>query len=111
MTIKQMQEKLNLEGVSLDSENSEITEVYTSDLLSDIMGNAPENSVLVTIQAHKNTVAVATLKESKAIIICNNRPIPEDMIEAAKSEEISIFRTEMNQYQISGKLYSLIESI
>ena len=111
MTIKQMQEKLNLEVVSLDSENSEITEVYTSDLLSDIMGNAPENSVLVTIQAHKNTDAVATLKERKAIIICNNRPIPEDMIEAAKSEEISIFRTEMNQYQISGKLYSLIESI
>mgnify|MGYP003425503283 FL=1 len=110
MTIKQMQEKLNLEVISLDSENSEITEVYTSDLLSDIMGNAPENSVLVTIQDHKNTVAVATLKESKAIIICNNRPIPEDMIEAAKSEEISIFRTEMNQYQISGKLYSLIES-
>ncbi len=109
MTIEQMQKELNLELIQAKSENLEITEVYTSDLLSDIMGNAPDSCVLVTIQAHKNTVAVATLKESPAIIICNSRPIPEDMIEAAKSEDIAIFRTDLTQFEVSGKLYQLIK--
>lgn len=109
MTIKQMQNELNLEIIQNDFDDVEITQVYTSDLLSDIMGNAPDESILVTIQAHKNTVAVATLKESKAIIICNSRPIPDDMIETAKAEKIAIFRTDLSQFKVSGKLYKLIK--
>lgn len=109
MTIKQMQDELKLEVIQNDFDDVEITQVYTSDLLSDIMGNAPDESILVTIQAHKNTVAVATLKESKAIIICNSRPIPDDMTETAKAEKIAIFRTSSSQFEISGKLYKLIK--
>lgn len=109
MTLSQIQKELNLEIIQNNFDDVEITEVYTSDLLSDIMGNAPDESILITIQAHKNTVAVATLKESKAIIICNNRPIPEDMIESASSENIGIFKTSLTQFEISGKLYQLIK--
>ena len=42
-----------------EGDDLEIQNGYTSDLLSDVMGNAPEDSVLITIQAHKNTIAVA----------------------------------------------------
>ena len=41
--------------------DAEITTGYTSDLLSDVMGNADDGAVLITIQAHKNTVAVSSL--------------------------------------------------
>ena len=34
---------------------------YSSDLLSDVMANAKADGVLVTVQAHKNAVAVASL--------------------------------------------------
>lgn len=90
--------------------NREIAGAYTSDLLSDAMANAPENGVLVTIQAHKNTVAVGTLKDLAAIVICNNRPIPDDMIEAARSEGIAIFVTGESQYAVSGKLWQRLGS-
>ena len=109
MTIKQMQKELKLEIIQDEFDDAKITKVYTSDLLSDIMGNAPEESVLITIQAHKNTVAVATSKKSPAIIICNSRPIPDDMLESAKSEKIVIFKTDLTQFEISGKLYHLIK--
>lgn len=83
----------------------EIAGAYTTDLLSDAMANAVNDGILITIQAHKNTVAVATLKDLVAIVICNNRPIPDDMIESAREEGIAIFLTPENQFTVSGKLY------
>lgn len=89
-------------------EDRDITGGYTSDLLSDAMANAPDNGVLITIQAHKNTVAVGTLKDLAAIIICNNRSVPDDMIKAAREEGIALFVTEENQFTVSGKLYPVL---
>lgn len=84
---------------------TEVSGVYTSDLLSDVMAHAQEGQALVTIQAHKNTVAVATLVGLPAIIICNDRELPEDMIESAAQEGIAIFRTALDQYEVSGRLW------
>ncbi|OJF77318.1 MAG: hypothetical protein BKP49_02290 [Treponema sp. CETP13] len=112
MKLSKIAKKLQLQiitpSVLSDVPDSEITTIYTGDLLSDIMGNAPDECLIVTIQAHKNTVAVATLKDSPAIIICNNRQISEEMKLAATSEKIIIFKTDKNQYEISGLLYTLL---
>ena len=89
--------------------DTDIQSVYTSDLLSDVLGNAPDNCILITIQAHRNTVAVATTKDSPAIIVCNDRPIPADMISAAEQEHIAVFLTDKNQYTISGMLYKKLD--
>jgi len=89
--------------------DTDITTAYTGDLLSDIMGKAPDGSILVTIQAHKNTIAVATLKDCPAIIICNNQAISEDMKDAAKKENIQLYSTLKNQFEISGQLYTLLK--
>jgi hypothetical protein len=108
MTVGEMAQALNLVSLNMADETREVTAAYTSDLLSDVMGNADDEAALITIQAHKNTVAVATLKDSPAIIICNSRPIADDMIEAVKSEGISLFVTDENQFAVSGKLYRLL---
>lgn len=105
MTVKELESLLPLTCVQNKFEDEQITKVYTSDLLSDVLANADDNSVLVTIQAHKNTVAVASLKGSPAIIVCNDRPIPDDMIEAATSEKIAVYTTNLNQYTVSGKIF------
>ena len=78
---------------------------YASDLLSDVMGNAVEGMVLVTIQAHKNTVAVASLIGIAAIVVCNDRLVPDDMVAAAAAEGVAIFRTPLSQFEVSGRLW------
>jgi len=110
MKISEIAQFLNAECVQDSFADREIQGAYTSDLLSDAIANAIENGILITIQAHKNTVAVATLKDLAAIVICNNRPIPDDMIEAARAENIAIFLTAENQYTVSGKLYQKINT-
>lgn len=89
-------------------EDRTIAGAYTSDLLSDAIAHAPDDGVLITIQAHKNTVAVGSLKDLCAIVICNNRPIPDDMIEAARDEGIALILTSESQYAVSGKLYPVL---
>lgn len=108
MTAKEVAEQLGLTAVQTTGEGRSLVTGYTSDLLSDVMANAEEGSVLITIQAHKNTVAVASLAGCGAIIICNDREIPEDMVAAAAAEEIPIYGCEASQYQISARVHGLL---
>ena len=109
MTIRDAAKILGAEIVQDNFKDSDLSGAYTSDLLSDVMANAKDGGALITIQAHKNTVAVATLVDISAIIICNSRPIPEDMIAAAKEKGIAILLTRQNQYIVSGRLYEQLE--
>ena len=108
MKVREIETLLPAHTVQSVFGDTDILECYTSDLLSDVMANAGDATVLVTIQAHKNTVAVASLNDIRAIVVCNDRPIPEDMVAAAADEGIAIFRTAENQFVVSGKLYTAL---
>jgi hypothetical protein len=108
MQLRDVQADLSLELI-VGSLDCEITGGYTSDLLSDVMAHAEEGDALVTIQAHNNTVAVASHVDAPAVIICNSRPIPDEMIAAAKEHEVVLCRTDLNQFQVSGRLYARLE--
>jgi hypothetical protein len=108
MTIRETAEALGASILHDEFEDRDISGAYTSDLLSDVMAHAKDGGALITIQAHKNTVAVATLVNISVIIICNSRPLPEDMLAAAKDEGIAVFLTKENQYTVSGRLYRLL---
>jgi len=85
----------------------QISGVYTSDLLSDVMANSKKDNVWITLQTHLNIIAVASLKELAAIIIVLDKEIDKDTLDKAESENITILRTAMTAYQVSGKLYEL----
>ena len=109
MTIREAAAMLGAEILQDDFNDTPLSGAYTSDLLSDVMANAREGGALITIQAHKNTVAVATLVNITVIILCNNRPVQdEEMLKAAKDEGIAVIRTKDNQFTVSGKLYAAL---
>jgi hypothetical protein len=104
MKISDIQSLEHLTCIQGEYTDAEVTGGYTSDLLSDVMARADEGSVLITIQAHKNTVAVATLVGIVAIVVCNNREAPGDMLDAARHEGIAVFQTPENQFQTSSRI-------
>lgn len=110
MTILEFARSHECECVQDSYSDDTIDSGYTSDLLSDVMANGTGKSVLITIQAHKNAVAVCSMADISALIICNNRPIPEDMLDAARSQEIGVFVTEKDQFTISGELYHVLSA-
>jgi hypothetical protein len=106
MTIRESAAALGCELVQDEFADSELAGGYASDLLSDVMAHAAAGCALITIQAHKNTVAVAVLANLPAIIVCNSRPVPPDMAAAARDEGIAILRSPESQFVVSGKLYA-----
>ena len=84
--------------------DAELVGGYTSDLLSDVMANLKEGQALITLQAHKNTVAVASLSGAAAVIFCHGRSVADDVVESAAAEGIALFTTPDNQFEATVKL-------
>lgn len=87
----------------------EITGGYCSDLLSDVMGNANEGELWITLQVHKNILAVASLKEVSGIIIVKGLTPDEETLNLSEKEEIPILSTTEPAFVIAGKLYHLLK--
>ena len=110
MTLQDLVSKLNGTLV-VDKPDAVITGAYTSDLLSDVMGHCGDESALITIQNHLNTIAVCTLAGIEVIVICHNRPVPDDMKSAAAREEVAIVTTPLSQFAASVALGELAASV
>jgi predicted transcriptional regulator len=81
---------------------------YVSDLLSDVMGNSKLGDIWITLQTHKNVVAIASLRDLAAVIFVNGLNPDVDTIEAANNEGVALLGTTEKTFEISGKLYNLI---
>ena len=88
--------------------NNEIKGGYTSDLLSDVMGFAREGQVWITLQTHKNVLAIASLKELAAILLVKGNKPEEDMLEQAIDEGIPVLGTDAQTFETTGMVYQLI---
>jgi hypothetical protein len=108
MRISELSTSLGLELAQPEFNDREISSGYSSDLLSDVMANAKADGVLVTVQAHKNTIAVAGLAGLAAVVVCNGRPLPRDMIEAARAELVAVLSTRDSAFEVSGRLWAAL---
>lgn len=81
---------------------------YTSDLLSDVMGNGEEGMIWITMQTHQNVVAVASLKDAAAVLMVNNLAPDEDTLERGRVEGIPLLGTSLSAFEASGKIYQLL---
>lgn len=86
-----------------------ITGGYVSDLLSDVMGNAKEGQVWITLQTHQNIIAVGSLKDIAAIIIVKGFVPETDTIEKSNLENIPVLSTELDTFNITGRLFELLK--
>jgi len=85
-------------------DDGELTGGYTSDLLSDVMGHLKAGQVLITIQAHKNTIAVASLVDASAVVFCHSRQASPGVIAAALQERIALFSSPENQFETTSRI-------
>ncbi len=110
MKVADLVTKLNLNvfGGSESLEN-EVTGGYTSDLLSDVMGNATDGDVWVTMQSHINVVAVASLNDLAAIILVSNHKPQDDALAKSNEEEIPLLGTDKSAFEITGLIYNLLK--
>lgn len=107
MNIQEIITLLNLSVITTPKDFSSIVPScgYTSDLLSCVMAGAPHEAVWVTLQAHSNIVAVATLLEISAIIITEGAMPDQATITKADEEGVVLLGTDKPTYYVVGKLW------
>ena len=111
MKVQELVEKLNLKVLAGEKGlDREIDGCYISDLLSDVMGNAMEGNIWITLQTHKNVMAVASLKEMSCIILVKDLGANEDTINQANEEELPILQTSLPTFEIAGLVYNLLNN-
>jgi len=80
---------------------------YASDLLSDVLAHAREDSVLVTVQVHLNVVAVALHAGVAAVIFALGR-MPDEAVRAkAAAEGVRLYGTRDPAFDVVGRLYAM----
>ena len=80
---------------------------YCSDLLSDVIAKANENDVWITMQVHKNIVAVAAMKNLAGIILVNGRVPDQETINKGVEENIPVFTSSLSAFEVAGRLYGM----
>ena len=110
MKVADLIEKLQLKVYSGQAGlDREITGGYVSDLLSDVMGNAAEGDVWITLQTHQNVLAIASLKEVAAVISVKGRNPEAETVVHSNEEGIPVLGTALGTFECAGKLYKLLE--
>lgn len=110
MNVKELVNALNLTVLSGEQGlDREIDGCYVSDLLSDVMGNAEMGNVWITLQTHKNVMAIASLKELACVILVKGQTASEETLAQSNEEGIPFLSTNMQTFETAGKVYDLLK--
>jgi predicted transcriptional regulator len=109
MLVKEVAEKLGLKILTVGREQ-EVLSGYVSDLLSDVIANAEEGCLWITMQRHLNVVAVAQLKKLAGIIVSHGIEPEASVLDRARQEGIFVLSAKADSFDTAGRLYALIAS-
>jgi len=104
MKLSVLAEKLALKAVT-ETFDKEITGVYISDMVSDVIANAKPGNLLVTVQIHNNVIAAANLVDIAGIVVTQGKLPTEDVRKMAEKAQIPIFSTDLSRWQVTTMLY------
>jgi predicted transcriptional regulator len=104
MKLQELAEKLDLKPAT-KAFDREVSGVYISDMVSDVIANAKAGNLLVTVQIHNNVIAAANLVDICGIVVTQGKQPTEDVVKMAEKAEITIYTTALNRWQVATKLY------
>jgi len=108
MELKKIVDELGLEvRAGGDRLNVEVSGGYVSDLLSDVIANSNKGDLWLTLQVHKNIVAVATLKELAGIVIIGGKEPSEDTVAKSEEESVVLLRSNLTAFELAGRLFGM----
>ena len=106
MTINELVGSIGLKPLS-KFEDRDVSGVFVSDMVSDVMAGAKSGNLWLTIQTHKSVIPAANLVDVSAVIITGGKEIPQETVELADKYSIAVLSSELPTFELVGKLYEL----
>lgn len=91
----------------LSTDSVDVQSGFVSDLLSDVLANAPRGAALVTVQLHLNVIAVAVHAELACVIFAAGRKPEESVRLKAVQEGVRLLGSDTAAFEVVGQLYQL----
>lgn len=94
MTVSELSGLPKLEPLCLGTGlDRPVLSVYSCDLLSFVMGRAPEGCAWITVMGNVNAIAVAVLADVACIVLAEGASIDEDALARAQQQGVTVLRT------------------
>jgi|SRR3990172_1000431 len=103
MKVSELKQEIGLELLNKLFDR-EVTGVFISDMVSDIIAGLAPGSLLVTIQTHNNLIATANLVDASAVVFVRGKKPDEDIIQLGNRAELSLLSTELDAWNLALKL-------
>lgn len=104
MNLSELVKKLDLTPVTHGFEDKTVSGCYIGDLLSWVMGRAESGDIWITIMNNINIVAVATLTDCAAILLCEGVTLSPEIIAKAESEGVAILSSGKTAFELAKML-------
>ena len=85
----------------------EFNGVYVGDLLSRAMSKVEEGNLWLTIMNNINVIAVASLADAAAVILCENVRLTDEALEAACSKGVCVLSSPLGAYELCCAIASV----
>ncbi len=108
MNVMELAEKLKLEALTVPCPEREVEGAYAGDLLSWVMGRAESGCVWATIMTNINVVAVASLADVAACVICEDCEVTAEILDTARAKDVNLLRTSLPLYEFCVELSKVI---
>ncbi len=110
MTLAELINKSKFEVVNMGDDTTErtVSKVFCCDLLSFAMSRNPADSVWITVMGNVNTIAVAVLTDGACILLAENVSLDEAALEKARSQNVTILRTELPVFDAGLIIHKLL---
>lgn len=109
MKLSELVKILDLTPLTPDFEDKPVSNCYIGDLLSWVMGKAQPNDIWITIMNNINIVAVATLTDCAAILLCENVSLSPEITAKAAAEGVAVFSSEKTAFELAKMLGKVLE--
>jgi predicted transcriptional regulator len=103
MKLQEIIDRLALNVLTVTDER-DVTGVFISDMLSDVMSSAQPGNLWLTVQSHKNIVSAANLVDISAVVVTYSKKVPDDTIELANRFHVIILSSPLSTFELATKL-------
>ncbi len=104
MKLSDISRELSLTAVTENTPES-FDGVYCGDFLSRAMSHIEADNLWVTIMNNINVIAVASLTEASAVLLCEGVKLMPEALAAAREKGIAVLETPLSAYEVCGIIY------
>lgn len=106
MKLQEILEKVDLQPLT-DVEDRDVTGVFISDMLSDVMTSAQAGDLWITVQTHTNIVSAANLVDIAAVVVSRGKNVPQNTIDLANRYHVVILQSPQETFEVASRLIEI----